>query len=78
MPEVWRENYLFGILPERTGLHNPKRRKSSKRYVSRSGELSESVAACENGCGVYWEDEDFSIGQDGTFYDNKYTEDGQT
>lgn len=23
MPEVWRENYLFGILPERTGLHNP-------------------------------------------------------
>lgn len=36
-----------------------------------------SVAACENGCGVYWEDEDFSIGQDGMFYDNKYTEDGQ-
>ena len=67
MPEVWRENYLFGILPERTGLHN----------VSRSGELSESVAACENGCGAYWEDEDFSIGQDGMFYDNKYTEDGQ-
>lgn len=30
MPEVWRENYLFGILPERTGLHNPKRRKSSE------------------------------------------------
>lgn len=28
--EVWRENYLFGILPERTGLHNPKRRKSSE------------------------------------------------
>lgn len=25
----------------------------------------------------YWEDEDFSIGQDGMFYDNKYTEDGQ-
>lgn len=71
MPEVWRENYLFGILPERTGLHNP------KSYVSRSGELSESVAACENGCGAYWEDEDFSIGQDGMFYDNKYTEDGQ-
>lgn len=42
-----------------------------------SGELSESVAACENGCGAYWEDEDFSIGQDGMFYDNKYTEDGQ-
>ena len=35
------------------------------------------VAACENGCGAYWEDEDFSIGQDGMFYDNKYTEDGQ-
>lgn len=52
--------------------------KVPKRYVSRSGELSESVAACENGCGVYWEDEDFSIGQDGTFYDNKYTEEGQT
>ena len=52
--------------------------KVPKRYVSRSGELSESVAACENGCGVYWEDEEFSIGQDGTFYDNKYTEDGQT
>lgn len=52
--------------------------KVPKRYVSRSGELSGSVAACENGCGVYWEDEDFSIGQDGTFYDNKYTEDGQT
>jgi hypothetical protein len=51
--------------------------KVPKRYVSRSGELSESVAACENGCGVYWEDEDFSIGQDGMFYDNKYTEDGQ-
>lgn len=51
--------------------------KVPKRYVSRSGELSESVAACENGCGVYWEDEDFSIGQDGTFYDNKYTEEGQ-
>ena len=48
-----------------------------RRYVSRSGELSESVAACENGCGAYWEDEDFSIGQDGMFYDNKYTEDGQ-
>lgn len=30
MPEVRRENYLFGILPERTGLHNPKRRKSSE------------------------------------------------
>lgn len=27
--------------------------KVPKRYVSRSGELSESVAACENGCGVY-------------------------
>lgn len=26
---------------------------------------------------TYWEDEDFSIGQDGMFYDNKYTEDGQ-
>lgn len=26
---------------------------------------------------AYWEDEDFSIGQDGMFYDNKYTEDGQ-
>lgn len=51
--------------------------KVPKRYVSRSGELSESVAACENGCGAYWEDEDFSIGQDGMFYDNKYTEDGQ-
>ena len=51
--------------------------KVPKRYVSRSGELSESVAACENGCGVYWEDEDFSIGQDGTFYDNKYTEERQ-
>ena len=49
--------------------------KVPKRYVSRSGELSESVAACENGCGAYWEDEEFSIGQDGTFYDNKYTED---
>gem|GEM_PF-858863 len=49
--------------------------KVPKRYVSRSGELSESVAACENGCGAYWEDEDFSIGQDGMFYDNKYTED---
>ena len=77
MPEVWRENYLFGILPERTGLHNPKRRKSSETLCIRSGELSESVAACENGCGAYWEDEDFSIGQDGMFYDNKYTEDGQ-
>ena len=32
--------------------------KVPKRYVSRSGELSESVAACENGCGAYWEDED--------------------
>lgn len=52
--------------------------KVPNRYVSRSGELSESVAACENGCGAYWEDEDFSIGQDGMFYDNKYTEDGQT
>ncbi len=51
--------------------------KVPKRYVSRSGELSESVAACENGCGAYWEDEDFSIGQDGMFYDNKYTEDEQ-
>lgn len=51
--------------------------KVPKRYVSRSGELSESVAACENGCGAYWEDEDFSIGQDGMFYDNKYTEDGE-
>lgn len=54
-----------------------KTEKVPKRYVSRSGELSESVAACENGCGAYWEDEDFSIGQDGMFYDNKYTEDGQ-
>lgn len=27
--------------------------KVPKRYVSRSGELSESVAACENGCGAY-------------------------
>lgn len=52
--------------------------KVPNRYLSRSGELSESVAACENGCGAYWEDEDFSIGQDGMFYDNKYTEDGQT
>lgn len=26
---------------------------------------------------LYWEDEEFSIGQDGMFYDNKYTEDGQ-
>ncbi len=42
-----------------------------------NAEESESVAACENGCGAYWEDEDFSIGQDGMFYDNKYTEDGQ-
>ena len=77
MPEVWRENYLFGILPERTDYTIRKDGKVPKRYVSRSGELSESVAACENGCGAYWEDEDFSIGQDGMFYDNKYTEDGQ-
>lgn len=27
--------------------------KVPKRYVSRSGELSESVAACENGCGAF-------------------------
>ena len=45
--------------------------KVPKRYVSRSGELSESVAACENGCGAYWEDEDFSIGQDGMPYGTK-------
>lgn len=39
--------------------------KVPKRYVSRSGELSESVAACENGCGAYWEDEDFPSGKTG-------------
>lgn len=75
--EVWRENYLFGILQNARDYTIRKDGKVPKRYVSRSGELSESVAACENGCGAYWEDEDFSIGQDGMFYDNKYTEDGQ-
>lgn len=77
MPEVWRENYLFGIYQNARDYTIRKDGKVPKRYVSRSGELSESVAACENGCGAYWEDEDFSIGQDGMFYDNKYTEDGQ-
>ena len=65
---------VVGVMPV-TSTRNAG--KVPKRYVSRSGELSESVAACENGCGAYWEDEDFSIGQDGMFYDNKYTEDGQ-
>lgn len=53
--------------------------KLSKRYiVTDAGSVNAMTASCGSLCGTYWEDEEFSIGQDGTFYDNKYTEDGQT
>lgn len=53
--------------------------KLSKRYiVTDAGSVNAMTASCGSLCGAYWEDEEFSIGQDGTFYDNKYTEDGQT
>ena len=52
--------------------------KLSKRYiVTDAGPINSMTASCGSFCGAYWEDEDFSIGQDGMFYDNKYTEDGQ-
>ena len=52
--------------------------KLSKRYiVTDAGSVNATTASCGSLCGAYWEDEDFSIGQDGMFYDNKYTEDGQ-
>ena len=53
--------------------------KLSKRYiVTDAGSVNAMTASCGSLCGAYWEDEEFSIGQDGMFYDNKYTEDGQT
>ena len=53
--------------------------KLSKRCtVTDAGSVNAMTASCGSFCGAYWEDEEFSIGQDGTFYDNKYTEDGQT
>ena len=53
--------------------------KLSKRYiVTDAGSVNAMTASCGSLCGAYWEDEEFSVGQDGTFYDNKYTEDGQT
>lgn len=53
--------------------------KLSKRYiVTDAGSVNAMTASCGSFCGAYWEDEELSIGQDGTFYDNKYTEEGQT
>lgn len=52
-----------------------KKGKLSKTFTrSDEGPMEVSLAACED-CPVRWEDGDFYIDADGTFWDQKYEED---
>lgn len=52
--------------------------KLSKRFRKNySGPVDASIAACINGCGVQWEDDEFFIDSDESFIDLKYEEEGQ-
>lgn len=49
--------------------------KLSKRYtVQECGSMDLSTAACVEQCGAYWEEDEFAVGEDGSFYDKKYVD----
>nr|DAH87400.1 MAG TPA: Rad50 zinc hook motif [Caudoviricetes sp.] len=63
--EYYQKSYDYKVL---------KNGKMSKRYiVTDTGSMSARTAACGSLCGAYWEEDDFDIAEDGTFYDKKYT-----